>query len=88
MEREVDDYIQRHCQYVDADGHRLVVRNGHHPARKIQSGNGPIEVHQPRVNDRRTDGDGNRIRFTSKILPPYLRKTKAIEELVLSLIHI
>ena len=82
VEREVDDYIQRHCQYVDADGHRLVVRNGHHPARKIQSGNGPIEVHQPRVNDRRTDGDGNRIRFTSKILPPYLRKTKAIEELV------
>jgi putative transposase len=82
IEREVEDYVQRHSQQVDDQGHRLVVRNGHHPPRKIQSGNGPIEVHQPRVNDRRVDGQGNRIRFTSRILPPYLRKTKAIEELV------
>ena len=59
-----------------------MVRNGHHPARKIQSGNGPIEVVQPRVNDKRVDEQGNRFHFTSKILPPYLRKTKAIEELV------
>jgi putative transposase len=82
IEREVEDYIQRHSQHVDDQGHRLVVRNGHHPARKIQSGNGPIEVHQPRVNDKRVDEQGNRFHFTSRILPPYLRKTKAIEELV------
>ena len=82
IEREVEDYIQRNSQHLDEDGHRLVVRNGHHPARKIQSGNGPIEVRQPRVNDKRVDEQGNRFRFTSKILPPYLRKTKAIEELV------
>jgi putative transposase len=82
IEREVDDYVQRNRPHVDEAGHRLVVRNGHHPARKIQSGNGAIEVHQPRVNDKRVDEQGQRIRFTSKILPPYLRKTKAIEELV------
>jgi len=82
IEREVDEYIQRNRHHMDGDGHRLVVRNGHHPARKIQSGNGAIEVHQPRVNDKRVDENGNRIRFTSRILPPYLRKTKAIEELV------
>ncbi len=82
IEREVEDYIQRNRDHLDSAGHRMVVRNGHHPARKIQSGNGPIEVHQPRVNDQRTDEHGDRIRFTSKILPPYLRKTKAIEELV------
>jgi putative transposase len=82
IEREVDEYIERNCRHVDEAGHRLVVRNGHHPARKIQSGNGPIEVKQPRVNDKRIDEQGNRIRFTSRILPPYLRKTKAIEELV------
>lgn len=82
IEREVDDYIERHRHHLDEKGHRLVVRNGHHPARKIQSGNGAIEVHQPRVNDKRIDEDGRRFRFTSKILPPYLRKTKAIEELV------
>src|SRR5438132_3595714 len=82
IEREVDEYIERNQHHTDPDGHRLVVRNGHHPVRKIQSGNGPIEVKQPRVNDKRLDADGQRIRFTSKILPPYLRKTKAIEELV------
>lgn len=82
IEQEVDEYVQRHNQHMDERGHRLVVRNGHHPARKIQSGNGPIEVQQPRVNDKRVDEQGNRFHFTSKILPPYLRKTKAIEELV------
>ncbi len=82
IEREVDDYIERNRGHLDEAGHRLVVRNGHHPARKIQSGNGPIEVRQPRVNDQRLDEQGQRIRFTSKILPPYLRKTRAIEELV------
>src|SRR5450432_282122 len=82
VEREVDDYVERNRQHLDSAGHRLVVRNGHHPPRKIQSGNGQIEVHQPRVNDKRVDEEGNRIRFTSKILPPYLRKTKVIEELV------
>ena len=76
IEREVEEYIERNKPHVDDQGHRLVVRNGHHPARKIQSGNGPIEVRQPRVNDKRVDEQGNRFRFTSKILPPYLRKTK------------
>ena len=82
IEREVEEYIGRNSQHLDEHGHRLVVRNGHHPARKIQSGNGPIEVQQPRVNDKRVDEQGNRFHFTSKILPPYLRKTKAIEELI------
>ncbi|HEY2236865.1 MAG TPA: IS256 family transposase [Candidatus Angelobacter sp.] len=82
IEQEVEQYIQRNKDHLDEKGRRLVVRNGHHPARKIQSGNGAIEVHQPRVNDRRVDEQGNRLHFSSKILPPYLRKTKAIEELV------
>ena len=82
IEREVDEYIERNKDHLDDDGRRLVVRNGHHPARKILSGNGQIQVQQPRVNDRRVDEVGNRLRFTSKILPPYLRKTKVIEELV------
>jgi putative transposase len=82
IEREVEEYIQRSSGDLDERGHRLVVRNGHHPARKIQSGNGPIEVQQPRVNDKRVDEQGNHFHFTSRILPPYLRKTRAIEELV------
>jgi len=82
IEREVGEYIERNRPQVDEQGHRLVVRNGHHPARKILSGNGPIEVRQPRVNDKRIDEEGNRLRFTSKILPPYLRKTRVMEELI------
>ena len=84
IEEEVAQYIEAHQHHVDeSNGHRrLVVRNGHKPPRTILSGVGPIEVRQPRVDDRRVDEHGVRFRFTSKILPPYLRKTKAIEELV------
>ena len=82
IENEVAEYIEAHAHQRDAAGRRVVVRNGHMPARAIQTGLGPIEVARPRVNDKRTDAQGNRIRFTSKILPPYLRRTKAIDELV------
>ena len=63
LEAEVDAYVSSLVGEVDEGGRRLVVRNGHHPARKIQSGTGPIEVHQPRVNDKRIDEQGNRIRL-------------------------
>ncbi len=82
VEDEVAEYLDVHRTHLDGAGRRLVVRNGHKPARTILSGVGPLEVRQPRVDDRRVDEDGVRFRFTSKILPPYLRKTKAIEDLV------
>jgi putative transposase len=82
IEDEVADYVNAHRDQLDDAGHRLVVRNGHKPPRTILSGVGPIQVRQPRVDDRRVDENGVRFRFTSKILPPYLRKTKAIEDLV------
>ena len=82
IEDEVAEYLDTHRAQVDEAGRRLVVRNGHKPPRTILSGLGPIEVTQPRVNDRRVDERGVRFRFTSKILPPYLRKTKTIEDLV------
>jgi transposase-like protein len=82
IEDEVAEYINAARDLRDESGKRLVVRNGHKQPRTILSGVGPIEVKQPRVNDRRVDENGVRFRFTSKILPPYLRKTKAIEDLV------
>ena len=82
IEAEVAGYIETHKQEVDEDGHRLVVRNGRKKARQIETGVGRIEVRQPRVDDRRVDEEGDRRRFTSKILPPYLRRTRNIEELV------
>ena len=83
IEDEVARYVEAHEHHVDESNRRLVVRNGRHKPRKVLSSVGPIEVHQPRVDDRRVDENGVRaFRFTSKILPRYLRKTKAIEDLV------
>ncbi len=82
LEAEVDAYLAEHASARDEAGHRQVVRNGRCPERTIQTGLGEVEVQRPRVDDRRVDDDGQRIRFTSKILPPYLRRTKSIEELI------
>jgi transposase-like protein len=57
-----------------------VVRNGHLPERTITTGVGPVTVKQPRVHDRRLAGE--RHKFSSAILPLYLRKTKSVEELI------
>jgi transposase-like protein len=82
IEDEVAAYVEAHAEHRDEAGRRMVVRNGRKPPRMILSGLGPIQVQQPRVDDRRVDENGVRFRFTSKILPPYLRKTKTIEDLV------
>src|SRR5215471_14103360 len=80
IEAEVADWIDRHQDCRDAAGRRQVVRNGHLPERTITTGVGPVTVQQPRVHDRRAAGE--REKFSSAILPPYLRKTKSIEELI------
>ncbi len=82
IEDEVAEYVEAHASHRDEAGRRLVVRNGHKPERTILTGVGPLKVRQPRVDDRRVDADGVRFQFTSKILPPYLRKTKEIADLV------
>jgi len=80
IEAEVADYLEYHEHLLDEVGHRVVVRNGHLPARQLQTPLGEIEVHQPRVRDRRPAAE--RETFRSSILPPYLRKTRALEELL------
>ena len=80
IETEVTEWIDAHAAVRDAAGRRQVVRNGHLPARSITTGLGPVEVRQPRVRDRRPGVDVER--FSSKILPPYLRKAKSVEELI------
>src|SRR3954447_8031099 len=80
VEAEAAAWIQAHADLKDEAGRKQVVRNGHLPERNIQTGLGPIEVQQPRVRDRRPAGQ--REAFTSAILPPYLRKTRSLEELL------
>jgi transposase-like protein len=80
VEAEVAEWIASHAHLTDQAGHRQVVRNGRLPQRTITTGVGPIEVQQPRVLDRRAADEAEP--FSSKILPPYLRKTKSLEELI------
>jgi transposase-like protein len=80
IEAEAAAWIDAHAHLKDEAGRKQVVRNGHLPERTIQTGLGPIEVQQPRVRDRRPAGQ--REAFSSAILPPYLRKTRSLEELI------
>lgn len=76
IEKEVAVYLEER-QEIDCDGRRLVVRNGKMPERAVLTGIGPLIVQQPRIRDRR---EGHR--FTSAILPPYVRRTPSINNLI------
>lgn len=78
---EVAAYLEQH-QARDERGHALVVRNGTARARKLTCGAGTLTVEAPRVNDRRVDAQGERQRFTSRILPPYMRRSPKVAELL------
>ena len=80
IDAEIAEWIETHRDVCDEAGHRQVVRNGRLPKRTILSGVGAIEVEQPRVLDRRPKDEAEF--FSSKILPPYLRKTKSLEDLI------
>jgi transposase-like protein len=77
VEAELAEFMARH-ETLLADGRRAVVRNGHLPARTIQTGVGDVEIEVPRVRDR----SGSGIRFHSSLLPPYLRRARSVEELL------
>jgi putative transposase len=80
IEAEVVSGIDAHAHLRDEAGRRQVVRNGAHPERTILTGLGPIAVQQPRVQDRRPPGQ--RATFSPVVLPPYLRRTKNIDEAI------
>lgn len=82
IEAEVSEYVEAHRGEVDGNGRRLVVRNGYAQERTLVTGVGTLEVRAPRVEDKRIDEQGRKFRFHSQILPPYLRRTKSVEELI------
>ena len=77
LDIEVAEYLATHKDMVDENGRRLVVGNGKGKPRKVTTGAGAIDIQAPRVNDRR-EGE----KFTSWILPPYLRKSPKVESLL------
>jgi putative transposase len=88
LQAEVAAYIESHAGEVDAEGHRLVVRNGYHQAREVTTAAGALPVRAPRVNDKRIDEEtGERKRFASSILPAWARKSPQVAE-VLPLLYL
>jgi len=88
LQVEVAAYIDAHADLLGPDGHRLVVRNGSHAPREVMTAAGAVPVRAPRVNDKRIDdATGERIRFSSAILPAWARKSPKVAE-VLPLVYL
>ena len=86
LQIEVDEYLARFRGERDGAGHALVVRNGTARRRTVTTGVGPLPLTAPRVNDRRVVA-GVRQKFTSAILPPYVRRSPRLES-VLPLLYL
>ena len=74
---EADEYVERLHHLRDGCGHALVVRNGKARERTVQLGAGSVKIRAPRVDDRRSEE-----RFSSRILPPYMRRSPRLEEVL------
>ena len=87
LEAEVEAYVEAARGERDERGRALVTRNGHARKRAVVCGAGAVEVRAPRVNDGRMDDNGERRRFRSVILPPYMRRSPKVAE-VLPLLYL
>jgi putative transposase len=82
LETEIEIFLSQYSDLKDKQGRKRITRNGHLPVREIQTGIGPVEVKVPRTRDRQQNKESGSIRFRSSLLPPYLKKTKSMEELI------
>ena len=78
VEAELLELLSQYADSKDEQGRQVIVRNGYLPAREIQTGIGSVKVKVPKVRDR----SGSGVCFHSSLLPPYLRRTKSMEELL------
>lgn len=76
IEAEVAVFLKQHGGLKTDEGKSVVVRNGYLPERSIQTGLGDIGIKVPKVRDR----SGSGIKFNSNLIPPYLKRTRSIEE--------
>ena len=82
LKAEADEYVERFSDELDGDGHREVVRNGRARERRVTVGSGTIPVRAPRVNDKRVGEEGERQKFSSRILPAYARRSPKVGEVI------
>ena len=74
IEVEVEAHAELYSD-LEVDGKKAVVRNGYLPERNIQTGLGEIPVKVPKTRNR----SGSGIKFTSQLIPPYLKRTNTVE---------
>jgi putative transposase len=79
---EADAFVALWKDVKLPDGRDRIVRHGHGPERAIQTGVGPVAVRRAKVRDRGKVGAGEKIRFTSSILPKWARRTKSLDALL------
>lgn len=79
IENEVNEHLEKYSSSRNAEGKQLVTRNGHMPEREIQTGVGSVKVRRPRVDDRALPEEE---RFSSIVLPPYIRRSPSIDALI------
>jgi len=82
LENEVKEFIQKHSNLKGENGNKVVTKNGYMPQRDIVTGMGPLTIIQPRIDDRNLKGYCSNERFTSNILPRYLRRIPSIDNLI------
>jgi len=78
VEAELEAFLEHYRDPVDLLGRRAVVRDGYLPARQVMTGIGPVEIRVPRTRDRSKSG----ICFRSSLLPPYIKRTKSVENVL------
>lgn len=81
LEKEIASHLERYAGLRTESGSRAVVRNGYGRSRKVSCGAGSLEVRVPRARDRRSDTE-EKIRFVSRIIPPWMRRSPQVSELL------
>jgi transposase-like protein len=82
IEAEAEAFLARMRSLRLPDGRDRVVRHGHGPERAVQTGIGPVAVRRAKIRDRGAGAGGERIRFTSAILPRWARRTPSLDALL------
>jgi len=82
LENEVEEFVQKHSNLTDENGRKVVAKNVYMPQRNIVTGMGPLTIIQPRIDDRNLKEYSGNDRFTSNILPRYLRRIPSINNLI------
>ena len=78
VEAELSEFMGQYRGLKDERGRQAVVRNGYLPERTITTGVGEVAIQVPKVRDRTSSG----IKFTSQLLPPYLKRSRSVEEVL------